>query len=108
MAASVTQGISKLSLFLITALLSYSCLGVWTTSVVQEGSYGLFYKHLFSIGLGMAVFVTFSLVGYRVLQNWAPFLYGLLLTLLLWVLLLGPTVAGSRRWIFLGSFSFQP
>lgn len=103
-----TRGISRLSLFLIVALLCYSCLGVWTTSVVQEGSYGLFYKHLFSIGLGFSVFVGFSLVGYRFLQSWAPFLYGLLVILLVWVLLMGPTVAGSRRWIFLGSFSFQP
>ncbi len=103
-----SQGISRLSLFLLVALLAYSCLGVWSTSVVQEGSYGLFYKHLFSIGLGFAVFVTFSLVGYRLLQSWAPFLYGLLLVLLLWVLIMGPSVAGSRRWIFLGGFSFQP
>lgn len=99
---------SRLQLFLLACLLGYSCLGVWSTTVSQDGDYGLFFKHLFSIGVGLTGFAAISLTGYRSLQRWSPVLYGLMLTLLTLVLLIGPYVAGSRRWIFIGSFSFQP
>lgn len=99
---------SRFNSGLLAALLLYSCFGVWTTSVSREGQYALFYKHLFSICLGLGVFALVALSGYKLLQNWAPALYGLMIALLISVLLISPAVAGSRRWLFLGSFSFQP
>ena len=97
-----------ISLALIAVILMYGVLGVWSTSVVAEAQYGLFYKHLFSIGVGLSVFMGIRFSGYRRLQRFAPLFYGVLLFLLGIVLFVGPVVAGSRRWIFLGSFSFQP
>lgn len=97
-----------ITLGLIGVILVYGLLGVWSTSVVAEGQYALFYKHLFSIGIGLSVFMGIRFSGYRRLQRLAPFFYGLLLLLLGAVLFVGPVVAGSRRWIFLGGFSFQP
>lgn len=97
-----------ISLGLIALILLYGVLGVWSTSVVAEGQYALFYKHVFSIGVGLGVFFLMRFSGYRRLQRAAPVLYGLLLLLLGLVLAIGPSVAGSRRWLFLGGFSFQP
>lgn len=97
-----------ISLGLIAVILLYGMLGVWSTSVVADGQYGLFYKHIFSIVVGLAVFTSIRLSGYQRLQRFAPLFYGLLLLLLGVVLAIGPVVAGARRWIFLGGFSFQP
>ena len=97
-----------ISFGLIAIILVYGLLGVWSTSVAAEGQYGLFYKHLFSMVVCLSVFMTIRFSGYRRLQRMAPLLYGLLIFLLVGVLLWGPVVAGSRRWIFLGGFSFQP
>jgi rod shape determining protein RodA len=97
-----------ISLGLIAIILMYGLLGVWSTSVAADGQYGLFYKHLFSIVVGLSVFISIRFSGYRRLQRLTPLFYGLLILLLSAVLFLGPVVAGSRRWIFLGSFSFQP
>lgn len=110
LARSVYQrkGFSKLNLLLLLMLLSFSCLGVWSTTVSQDGDYGQFIRHLASLGLGLLVFFSISLLGYKQLQRLSPILYGILLMLLALVLVIGPYVAGSRRWIYLGSFSFQP
>lgn len=102
------RGFSRLSLLLLAGLLGFSCLGVWSTTVSQDGEYGQFVRHLLSIGLALGVFFTVTRMGYRKLQSWGPGLYLALLALLVLVLLIGPYVAGSRRWIFFGGFSFQP
>ncbi len=97
-----------ISLTLILILLGYGALGVWTTSVAADGQWGLFYKHVFSMVLGLGGFAFIRWSGYDRLQRFSPLLYGLLLLLLGVVLAIGPSVAGARRWIFLGGFSFQP
>lgn len=100
--------ISRLNVFLLLGLLGFSMLGAWSTSVAQEGAYGAFIKHVFSMCLGLGAFVGISLSGYRFLQRWSAQLYGLLIFLLVLVLLIGPRVAGAKRWLYIGGFSFQP
>lgn len=102
------RAFSRFNAIILLGLLTYSCLGVWSTSVAHDGDYGLFFKHLFSIAIGLTVFVTVSLQGYRKLLRFAAAFYALLILLLGLVLVIGPYIAGSRRWIYLGSFSFQP
>lgn len=103
------QGFSRLNLLLLAILLGFSCLGVWSTTVVHSnGELGFFLRHVFSIAVGLTVFFSVSLTGYRQLQKWAPLLYAALLGSLALVLVIGPIVAGSRRWIYFGGFSFQP
>lgn len=95
-------------LFLLLALLTFSCLGVWSTEVAQNGDLMLFVRHVLSIVLGLLGFFAMSLYGYQRVTRWGPALYGVLLLLLLLVLLFAPSVAGSRRWLYLPGFSFQP
>jgi len=99
---------SWFQVLIILAVLSFGCLGVWSTEVAAQGKIGIFIRHLVSIGLGLTVFFAVSLYGYRRLQTWGPWFYLLLLALLLGVLFFGPVVAGSRRWFYLAGISFQP
>ncbi len=60
------------------------------------------------MGLGLAGGAWW--VGYRRLLQWSPFLLGLFTFLLILVLIpgVGREVNGSRRWLSLAGFSFQP
>ena len=58
--------------------------------------------------VGFGLLIIAGRIDYRLLGNFAPFLYGLVLFLLALVFLLGVTAHGSRRWIDLALFPLQP
>jgi rod shape determining protein RodA len=47
-------------------------------------------------------------IDYRILEDVAYWIYGILLALLLLVLLVGKTSMGAQRWLHLGFFNIQP
>jgi rod shape determining protein RodA len=59
-------------------------------------------------GIGLAVLVTIVVVDPRRLARSRQALYGALLVPLALVLIAGAAIRGSRRWIDLGFFQFQP
>jgi rod shape determining protein RodA len=69
---------------------------------------GLHVKQLYLVGAGLLGLVLSLLVDYRLLADRAVLLYILSAGVLTYVLLFGPVVAGTRRWILLGSFQLQP
>jgi rod shape determining protein RodA len=69
---------------------------------------GLHVKQLYLVGAGLLGLVLSLLVDYRRLADRAVLLYILSAVVLTCVLLFGPVVAGTRRWILLGSFQLQP
>jgi rod shape determining protein RodA len=58
--------------------------------------------------LGIPVMLGFSLVDYRNWKTWAPYLYGINLLLLIFIMVRGHSALGAQRWIALGPFTFQP
>jgi rod shape determining protein RodA len=69
----------------------------------------LYLKQLFWIGLGVIGLVLAASMNYQVLLDRYTYpLYGLLLALLAVLLAVGQEIAGSRRWLSLGSFGIQP
>ena len=69
---------------------------------------GLHLKQLYLVGAGLVGLVLSLLVDYRRLADRAVLLYVLSAGVLTYVLFFGPVVAGTRRWILLGSFQLQP
>lgn len=67
-----------------------------------------FKKQLFATSLGFMGMYLVSCMDYHFLVKMAPWLYGLSLLLSLAVLLFGDEYNGSKRWLSLGPFSFQP
>ena len=67
---------------------------------------GLEVKQLYAIGLGLVLMLICIFLDYRRLADRAPLLYLVTLGVLVWVLLFGPKIAGTRRW-FLGPGGFQ-
>jgi rod shape determining protein RodA len=60
----------------------------------------------FCAGWCIALFI--ACIDYRVLISLAPLAYGIILSLLVAVLVVGEEIKGSRRWIDLGPVGFQP
>ena len=69
---------------------------------------GLHVKQLYLVGAGLVGLVLSLLVDYRRLADRAVLLYLASVAALSYVLFFGPLVAGTRRWILLGSFQLQP
>jgi rod shape determining protein RodA len=108
----------KLDYVLLLTVLALSLLGtllVWSATqpaLIASGSdpRTYLYKQLLNIGLGLIFMFTVSLLDYRQLRLYAPFLYGLSCLGLLVVLTpLGSTVNGAHSWISLVSgFQIEP
>lgn len=65
-------------------------------------------KQLIWIGTSVLLIALIMLVDFRFYDSFAYFIYGALLLLLIFVLVFGQEVAGSKSWFELGSFKFQP
>ena len=68
----------------------------------------LFYKQIIWFAAGLVAMVVSFSFNYKLLDRWAYPLYAGCVLLLLWVLLHGKLVGGSRRWLVLGPISLQP
>ncbi|MDI6731100.1 MAG: rod shape-determining protein RodA [Candidatus Margulisbacteria bacterium] len=78
--------------------------------LLKHGIDSLLYvkRQMLAFSLGAAGLVFFSYLDYKHLKRLAPFLYALMLFLLILVIFGGTGTAGAQRWFQVGSFSFQP
>ena len=67
-----------------------------------------FWKQLYAVGISLGVFALCLIIDYRALTQRSLILYGVLIALLLAVMVFGAVRNGSRRWIPLPYFDFQP
>ena len=65
-------------------------------------------KQLYWIFAGLTLCLTVCSLDYHMLEDFAYWLYGAVLLLLVMVLLVGKTTMGATRWIDLGFFNMQP
>lgn len=76
----------------------------------QQGIDPLFYvnRQMISLGIGILGMVAVSMFDYRAYRGWAVVLYGGALLLLVSVLAAGTEINGSKAWLVIGAFQFQP
>jgi rod shape determining protein RodA len=67
-----------------------------------------FLKQLYWIVAGLILCLTVCSLDYHLLEDFAYWLYGAVLVLLVLVLLIGKTTMGATRWLDLGFFNIQP
>lgn len=92
-----------LSLFLIGLLNLYS----FTSN--GEGSVSpLYLKQMLWLGIGLAVMMAVAFIEYRYYADFAYPIFVCTLLLLILVFGFGIITSGAKRWIRMGSFSFQP
>ena len=96
--------------FLVGACLILCAIGVATIlSATHTGrGMGLEIKQVYWILIGLLALVISVTIDYRRLTDRALILYVIIVAALLYVLLLGPRIQGTKRWILLGPLQFQP
>jgi cell division protein FtsW len=112
------QGFDQALLWVTVALLAWGLVMVYSASIALPDNpkfarYAHNYfltRHALFLGLSFIAGLLAFQVPVQVWEKWAPWLFVLSLMLLILVLIphIGKGVNGARRWIGVGSFSFQP
>lgn len=97
-----------LDLPLLIGLILILAYGLIVLLSASNDSYTVFYKQLSRILLGFVVMFVCAQIPPEKYRLWVPWIYGLGVFLLVFVLLFGHTGKGAERWINLGLFRFQP
>jgi rod shape determining protein RodA len=87
--------------------------GLWVLAAVTrsdisgDSGYFIFRQEIY-VAVGAVILAVMAVVNPEVFRRYKRVLYGLTIVLLLIVFPLADRVRGSKRWISLGSFNFQP
>ena len=92
---------------LLSAIVCLTTIGV-AMIYSTTGSWRLPTTQIYAIVIGAIAFALCLMVDYRALTDKSHFIYLTLLGLLIYVLFLGTSAGGARRWISLGAFNLQP
>lgn len=66
------------------------------------------FRQALYLGVGLVAFAVLRRSDYRLLERWAPWIYGVSMVALAAVLVLGTDTHGARRWIDMGPVTVQP
>ena len=100
-----SYSVREFNLPLLIAVLVLTLVGL---AVIGSANPDARAKQIVGIVLGMAALLVLSVTDYIWIQDLYWFLYGGLIFVLLFVLLFGETYNGAKRWIAIGTFTFQP
>jgi rod shape determining protein RodA len=108
-----TSRFTSFDISLVVALFAIGLLGILTLfSAMQgsapEGGIPPHQKQLIWWGMGLVGILIVMLIDYRHMEHYAYAIYACSLLLLLYVLVMGRSISGAKRWIELGPLSFQP
>jgi rod shape determining protein RodA len=93
---------------LLFGLLAISALGLFVLYSSAGGDNQLVIRQIVRLGIAFGGMVVVAQLRPQWLQRWTPWLYGLGLTLLIAVLVVGDVGKGAQRWLDLGFVRFQP
>lgn len=89
------------------ALVALGIVEIYSTTVYTKYS-GFHVRQIYWVLLGLFLLVLTVLIDYHIIMEQVPLLYFAGVGLLILVLLVGPTISGSRRWLGVGSITLQP
>lgn len=98
-------------LFAVSSVCAFGLLVIYSTTsveVIDEGTFYFFNKHLIHIAIGILVCFLAILIDYHEIEKVAFPIYLLAILSLVYVILFGRMTGGSRRWIEIAGFDFQP
>ena len=99
---------------IIWVLLAIICIGLLSIysalyhQIQARPTNNLFIKQIIWLAIGFAVLAGSLFINYQRLRSLSPWLYGLIFLLLVVVLAVGKEVHGSKRWLEIAGFQFQP
>ncbi|MGZ7078215.1 MAG: FtsW/RodA/SpoVE family cell cycle protein, partial [Thermoanaerobaculia bacterium] len=96
--------------FLGTALViaAVGLLLIYSATYFTDPGLSIMKKQALWIGIGIALMCVFLFVDYHVFFDLAPYLYGVGIVLLIYLLVWGRATAHVKSWIHIAGFQFQP
>lgn len=98
-------------IWVLLAIITVGLLSIYSALYPQiqaRPTNNLFIKQIIWLAIGFAVLCCSLFIDYQKLRAASPWLYGLIVILLLAVLVAGKEVNGSKRWLEIAGFQFQP
>ena len=95
-------------LFICLALAALSLINLYSATVSMRYGHQIFVHQLSYYGLGAILALIVMSVDYRFLLSFNRIFYGMVIVLLVVVLLSGPQIASTKRWLDLKFFRLQP
>lgn len=93
----------------LTALICLlSLCGIIILYSASSGAHVMVERQLVRLCTSFCIFLMFAQIPIYKCKNWAPYLFGIGMLMLLGVLLVGKVGKGAQRWLDLGFFKFQP
>ncbi len=93
---------------LLVALSLLCGVGIFILYSASNQSFTMIKSELLRMGLGLVVLLLFAQISPQRYYQWALWIFGMGLLLLVLVLLVGTVDNGARRWLNLGFMRFQP
>ncbi len=100
------RSLDPVLLLVSLALSAFGILAVYVAGDAARQTYAANQALGFCVGLAGAV--PLALIDYRFWQRHLRLIYGLVLLMLLAVLVMGVTVGGAQRWVYVGPVQLQP
>ncbi|MFZ2445964.1 MAG: rod shape-determining protein RodA [Syntrophobacteraceae bacterium] len=98
-------------IWVLFAIISIGLLSIYSALYPQIQAHptnNLFIKQLVWLAVGFTVLCCSLCIDYQRLRSLAPWIYGAVVLLLVLVLVAGKEVNGSKRWLEVAGFQFQP
>ena len=92
---------------IVTLLLVVVGLTLLYSTTIASGSSSIFLRQLLFFAAGLAAFFFFSFFDYHTLAKGNRVVYVVFILMLVYLLVLGSHIKGSKRWIDLGILNFQ-
>ena len=99
---------SNWRLIITSFILSFVGIVMIWSATFSTGSLTFVQKQLIALIIGILLLIIFSIINYQLFQPYFWQLYTFCILLLIFVLIVGTTYRGTRAWIDLKFFTFQP
>ena len=93
---------------LLGLLLALIAIGMLILYSASNENMNMIFRQSMRVVLALGIMVLFALIPPHKYKIWTPWIFGVGLTLLLAVMLMGKIGKGAQRWLDLGLFRFQP
>ena len=100
------RSVDPVLLLVSLALSAFGILAVYVAGDAARQTYAA--NQAFGFCVGLAGAIPLALIDYRFWQRHLRVIYGLVLLMLLAVLVMGVTVGGAQRWVYVGPVQLQP
>lgn len=107
---NIVGALDYLLLASVLVLVVFGILFIYSSKITDAGvlKSNEYAKQIFFASTGLVLLVAMTILDYRKLRQWSPWIFGAVLLMLLYTCFFGKVVNGARSWLGIGDFGVQP